>query len=263
MKKKIIPKTAAFAMAAALVIPTTVCAAPSTTAPIEMSVKQDGKAHKVFVFGQSLALVSTDGSIEISCMGPVGRVDVMIDGVLTKNVASIDIPASQQTKMVLDENSIIVKNVTAESGEAVKKQISDAYASGAASIDLASLAGVTAYKVSTDGQVEDASGKAVTSNEIGMSVSSTESASVSFEEELKEIENAEQEAKAAAAAKAEAEAIAAKAAEEERVAVAIKEAIEAASKDKESSSGGSTGGNGGSTTTNPPTTPTDPEETDK
>ena len=204
--------------------------------------------------------MSTDGSIEISCMGPVGRVDVMIDGVLTKNVASIDIPASQQTKMVLDENSIIVKNVTAESGEAVKKQISDAYASGAASIDLASLAGVTAYKVSTDGQVEDASGKAVTSNEIGMSVSSTESASVSFEEELKEIENAEQEAKAAAAAKAEAEAIAAKAAEEARVAAAIKEAIEAASKDKESSSGGSTGGNGGSTTTNPPT---DPEETDK
>ena len=51
MKKKIISKTAAFAMAAALVIPTTVCAAPSTIAPIEMSVKQDGKAHKVFVFG--------------------------------------------------------------------------------------------------------------------------------------------------------------------------------------------------------------------
>ena len=188
MKKRIIPKTAAFAMAAALVMPITVCAAPLAAAPIEMSVKQDGKAHKVFVFGQSLALVSTDGSIEISCMGPVGRVDVMIDGVLTKNVASIDIPASQQTKMVLDENSIIVKNVTAKSGEAVKKQIGDAYASGAASINLASLAGVTAYKVNADGQVEDASGKAVTSTEIGMSVSSTEAVSVSFEEVMNEFE---------------------------------------------------------------------------
>ena len=197
MKKRIIPKTAAFAMAAALALPVTVCAAPPTTAPIEMSVKQDGKTHNVFVFGQSLALISTDGSIEISCMGPVGRVDVMIDGVLTKNVASIDIPASRQTKMVLDENSIIVKDVTVESGKAVKKQISDAYASGKASVDLASLAGVTAYKVSEGGQVEDASGKAVTSDVIGVSVSSTEAVSVSFEEEMKEIKIAEQEAEAA------------------------------------------------------------------
>ena len=76
MKKKIIPKTAAFAMAAALALPVTVCAAPPTTAPIEMSVKKDGKTHNVYVFGQSLALISTDGSIEISCMGSVGRVDV-------------------------------------------------------------------------------------------------------------------------------------------------------------------------------------------
>ena len=197
MKKRIIPKTAAFAMAAFLALPVTVCAAPPAAAPIEMSVKQDGKAHNVYVFGQSLALISTDGSIEISCMGSVGRVDVMIDGVLTKNVASIDIPASQKTKMVLDENSIIVKNVTAESGKAVKKQISDAYASGAASINLASLSGVTAYKVNTDGQVEDSSGKAVTSNAIGVSVSSTEAAAVSFAEEMKEIEIAEQEAEAA------------------------------------------------------------------
>lgn len=197
MKKRIIPKTAALAMAAVLALPVTVCAAPPTTAPIEMSVKQDGKTHNVFVFGQSLALISTDGSIEISCMGSVGRVDVMIDGVLTKNVASIDIPASQRTKMVLDENSIIVKDVTAESGAAVKKQISDAYASGAASVDLASLAGVTAYKVSESGQVEDASGKAVTSKAVGVSVTSTEAASVSFEEEMKEFEIAEQEAEAA------------------------------------------------------------------
>ena len=197
MKKRIIPKTAALAMAAALALPVTVCAAPPATVPIEVSVKQDGKAHNVYVFGQSLALVSTDGSIEISCMGPVGRVDIMIDGVLTKNVASIDIPASQQTKMLLDENSIIVKNVTADSGKAVKKQISDAYASGTVSVDLASLAGVTAYKVSADGQVEDASGKAVTSDVIGVSVSSTEAASESFAEEMKEIKIAEQEAEAA------------------------------------------------------------------
>lgn len=247
MKKKIIPKTIAFAMAAALALPVTVCAAPPATAPIEVSVKQDGKTHKVFVFGQSLALVSTDGSIEISCMGSVGRVDVMIDGVLTKNVASIDIPASQQTKMILDENSIIVKNVTAESGAAVKKQISDAYASGAASIDLASLVGVTAYQVSADGQVKDASGKAVASNVIGMSVSSTEAASASFEEEMKEMEIAEK----AAALEAEAAALGAEAA------ASVSESV--------GGSSAAIGGGSGSESEQPPVVvdPEDPEEGDK
>lgn len=244
MKKKIIPKTIAFAMAAALALPVTVCAAPPATAPIEVSVKQDGKTHKVFVFGQSLALVSTDGSIEISCMGSVGRVDVMIDGVLTKNVASIDIPASQQTKMILDENSIIVKNVTAESGAAVKKQISDAYASGAASIDLASLVGVTAYQVSADGQVKDASGKAVASNVIGMSVSSTEAASASFEEEMKEMEIAEK----AAALEAEAAALGAEAA------ASVSESV--------GGSSAAIGGGSGSEPEQPPVV-TDPEEGDE
>lgn len=250
MKKRIIPKTAAFAMAAALVMPITVCAAPPTTAPVEMSVKQDGKTHKVFVFGQSLALVSTDGSIEISCMGPVGRVDVMIDGVLTKNVASIDIPASQQTKMVLDENSIIVKNVTAESGEAIKKKISNAYASGAASIDLASLAGVTAYKVSADGQVEDASGKAVTSNVIGVSISSTEAASAAFTEEIKEIEIAEKVAETAALEAEVASSVSVTSSDDKKVSSSV-------------SAGGSssvTGGNNGSSPVTPtPDTKPDPE----
>ena len=247
MKKRIIPKTAALAMAAALALPVTVSAAPTTAAPIEVSVKQDGKVHNVYVFGQSLALVSTDGSIEISCMGPVGRVDVMIDGVLTKNVASIDIPASRQTKMVLDENSIIVKNVTAESGAAVKKQISDAYASGKASVDLASLAGVTAYKISTDGQVEDASGKAVTSNVIGVSVSSTEAVSESFAEEMKEIKIAAQEAEAAVLE------------EKEKEAAAIANVTSGNDKKENSSenAGGSssvTGGNSGTTGDNSGTT---------
>lgn len=191
MKKRIISKVAVFTMAAALALPTTAYAAAPAAAPVEVSVKQDGKTHKVFVFGQSLALVSTNGSIEISTMGPVGRVDVMIDGVLTKNVSSIDIPANQQTKMVLDENSIIVKNVTAESAEAIKKQISDAYAAGAVSIDLASLGNVTAYQINADGQAVNASGKAVSSNAIGISVSSTDAAVAAFTTELSEIISAQ------------------------------------------------------------------------
>lgn len=186
-KNHLLTKAAVFAMSATLAMPATVLAAPPTSAPVEMSVTQDGKTHKVFVFGTSLALVSTDGSIEISNMGPVGRVDVMIDGNLTKNVASIDIPAGQQTKMVLDKDSVVVKNVSAETAESVKKQISDAYAAGADSVDLASLANVTAYKVNANGTLENAAGNTVSSAAIGMSVSSVNAASASFTAEIAEI----------------------------------------------------------------------------
>lgn len=247
MKKRIISKVAVFTMAAALALPATVYAAAPTTAPIEVSVKQDGKTHKVFVFGQSLALVSTDGSIEISTMGPVGRVDVMIDGVLTKNVSSIDIPANQQTKMVLDENSIIVKNVTAQSGEAIKKQISDAYASGAVSIDLASLGNVTAYQINADGEAINASGNAVSSSVIGMSVSSTDAAVVAFTAEIAEIK-----AETAITARAEQEALTAE--------IAASKVLTASDDDNKEEVKKPSSTDGSSTTTPAnPTTPKDPE----
>lgn len=180
-----------------------VFAAPPTEAPSEMSVAQDGKSHSVYVFGTALALFSTDGSIEISSMGAVGRVDVMVDGVVTKNVASVDIPSGQKTKIALEEGSVIVKNVTAESGEAIKKQISDSYAAGATSVDLASLTDVTAYKVNEDGGIENADGKAVSNNALGISVASVDATAESFAEVMEEIiaeDNAREAAEREAAA---------------------------------------------------------------
>lgn len=253
MKKRILSKAAVFAVAAALALPATVSAAAPATTPIEVSVKQDGKTHKVFVFGQSLALVSTDGSIEISTMGPVGRVDVMIDGVLTKNVSSIDIPANQQTNMVLDENSIIVKNVTAESGEAIKSQISSAYASGASSIDLASLGNVAAYKINADGQIVNANGNTVSSNAIGLSVASTDNASAAFSAELRAIEAAASEAAAAEASAAEPAVVSS----DSRVSSS---SVGSGSGTVTPGEGEEGEGEGGGGTTTDPTTPTDPEE---
>lgn len=187
MKKKLLSKAAVLTMSAALMMPSTVLAAPNTTAPIEMSVTQDGRTHKVFVFGTALALAYTDGSIEISNMGSVGRVDVMIDGNLTKNVSSIDIPAGQKTKLVLDEGSVLVKNVSAEAGEAVKKQINASYAAGASSVDLSSLAGVAAYKINANGALENTAGNVVSANAIGMSVTSVDTAAAAFTAEITEI----------------------------------------------------------------------------
>ena len=195
MEKNLLTKTALLALSVALAMPSTVLAAPPASAPIEMSVSHDGISHKVFVFGTALALVSTDGSIEISAIGPVGRVDVMIDGNLTKNVVSIDIPAGQLTKMALDKDSVIVKNVSAETAQTVKKQISDAYTAGADSVDVASLTNITAYKVNENGTLTNAAGMIVSSKEIAMTVSSVEAVSTSFTAEIAEIvKRAEEEA---------------------------------------------------------------------
>ena len=194
-------KIFAFILAGVLTLGTCMVAfaAPPTEAPTEMSIEQDGKSHSVYVFGTALALVFEDGNIEISNMGPVGRVDVMIDGVVTKNVASVDIPAGQRTKMALEEGSVILKNVTAESAESVKKQIDDAYAAGATSVDLASLTNVTAYKVNEDGDIENTSGKTVPANTLGVSVASVDTTVESFGEVMEEI-IAEDNAREAAAA---------------------------------------------------------------
>lgn len=178
-----------------------VFAAPPTEAPSEMSVAQDGKSHSVYVFGTVLALVFQDGSVSVSSMDPVGRVDVMMDGVVIKNVASVDVPADQKTKMAFEKGSVIVINVTAESGEAIKKQIDDAFAAGADSIDLASLTDVAAYKVNEDGNIVDADGKAIPANVLGVSIASVDATVKSFGKAMEEI-IAEDKAREAAAQRA-------------------------------------------------------------
>lgn len=177
-------------------------AAPSDEEPSEVVLTQDENSHSVYAFGTALVLIYQDGSIEISSMGPAGRVDVMMDGVVIENVATVRIPAGQRTRLALEDGSIIVNNVTEESGEAVKEQIEESYAAGAESIDPASLTEVAAYRVNKAGKMENADGKAVTSEEaFGMSISSIDATVKSFLELMEEI-MAEDRAKEAAAAQA-------------------------------------------------------------
>lgn len=195
MKKGIIKKILTLSTIAALTVPAVCYAAEAQRGePVEVSVTNDGKNHSVCVFGTSLALIAEDGSMEISPIGGLTGVDVMIDGVVTKNVISLDAPAGQKNKMVLDENSIIVKNATPESSDSIKQQISEMYAAGATSIDLTALTNVTAYKVDETGSIQNASGNVVNANITGIEVQSSSEAYSSFEEEIEEIMQQEAEA---------------------------------------------------------------------
>ena len=200
MKKSIKAKVLVSVMALAMVltVPAFVQAAERGEA-VEMSVAEDGKTHSVCVFGTSLTLVSTDGSIEVAPIGGLTGVDVMIDGVVTKNVSAFSAPAGQRTRMTLDEGSILVNNVTAENSAAIKQQVSEAYAKGAEIVDLSTLS-VEAYTIDKSGEMKDASGNKVSSRTIGMDVSSTEERNFNFVEEIKEIRQAEIAAENAARA---------------------------------------------------------------
>lgn len=200
MKKGIIAKILVSVMALAMVLTVpVVCSAAERGEPVEKSVAEDGKTHSVWVFGTSLTLVSTDGSIEVTPIGGLTGVDVMIDGVVTKNVSTFSAPAGQKTKMTLDEGSILVNNVTAESGAAIKQQISEAYASGATTVDISTL-DEAVYQIEKSGEMKDASGNKVSSSAIGMEVSSTEETYSSFAAEIEEIRQAEVAAENAAQA---------------------------------------------------------------
>lgn len=200
-------KIFAFILAGILVIGScaTVFAAPPAEAPSEVSVKQDGKAHNVYAFGTSLALVYADGSIDIFSIGPDGRVNVMMDGAVTENISNVSVPAGQRMRLALGNGSIIVRNVTAESGEAIKKQIDDAYAAGASSVELTSLTGVTAYWINEDGEIVNVDGVEVSIKEPELSIYSIDGLAKLFEELLKEL-MAEDALRAAAEAEAAANA---------------------------------------------------------
>ncbi len=187
MKKgSFVAKVLALGLVAMVALPMT-----SKAVGVDELATNDRLNHRVCVFGSSLALVASDGSVDISPIGNLTGVDVMVDGVITKNVSGLTAPAGQIKQMILDENSIIVQNASPESGAAVKKAIQDAYAAGATTIDLSTLTGVTAYKVDESGNVKGADGKTVPSNVTGVSVVSATEAYGDFIEEVTEIRNAE------------------------------------------------------------------------
>lgn len=194
--KKIL--TLILALTLALSMCTIAFAAPPAGTPSDISIEQDGNFHSVYVFGPALVLIFEDGSTAVSSMGPADKADVMTDGIVIKNVTSVDVPAEQKTKMAVDTNSIIVTNVTEESAASVKRQIEDAYAAGGGSIHLETLTGVTAYKVNADGTITDADGKEVSVSTEYLSVDSILATARAFEEMLQE-RIAEERARAASA----------------------------------------------------------------
>ncbi len=166
-----------------------------------VSVQQDQKQHSVAVFGKSVAIVYADGRSEIIPNNETGRIDVMIDGKLTKGVGTVAIPVSQRANMVLEEGSFIVKGISEENATALKSAVIDALANDAPITEISVLAGEqsvqgsTTYTVGEKGSIQNVDGKVVTNT--GISVKSTDTAYTEFSEAVETSIREEQERVAA------------------------------------------------------------------
>lgn len=113
---------AAVVMTVSMIMPSVaVCAATVSQETIE--VPGGEKRHTVVAYGKSIAIVYPDGRTEIIANNPSGRIDVMIDGKVTKGIGMVIIPAQNGTNMVLEEGSFIVNGITDEQAGALKNMV--------------------------------------------------------------------------------------------------------------------------------------------
>lgn len=86
------------------------------------------KKHTVIAYGQSIAIAYPDGRTEIIANNPSGRIDVMVDGTVTKGIGTVVIPAHNGTNMVLEEGSFIVNGISDEQAQALKNKVAEGLA---------------------------------------------------------------------------------------------------------------------------------------
>ncbi|MCM1156569.1 MAG: hypothetical protein NC314_13375 [Roseburia sp.] len=122
--KKLKISALAVAILTVLLIPTNYVYAVEASEEI-MEVPQDETARTIIAFGKSIAIIHADNSMEIIANNLSGRIDVMIDGIVTKGIGKIMIPAQSRAKIALEEDSFVVNGITEEDADTLKETVSD------------------------------------------------------------------------------------------------------------------------------------------
>lgn len=121
---------AAAVMAVSMIMPSAaVYAAELSQETIEVSGGE--KRHTVVAYGKAVAIVYPDGRTDIIANNPSGKIDVMIDGNVTKGMGTVVIPARNGTNIVLEEGSFIVNGITDEQADKLKNMVAAGMAADA------------------------------------------------------------------------------------------------------------------------------------
>lgn len=159
----------AFAMMLLIMVPSAHIYAAEVSDEI-IEVSQDGNAHRVIAFGKSIAIVYSDGRMEIIPNNPSGRIDVMIDGLVTQGIGTVIIPAKSRTDMVLEEGSFIIDNISEEQAIALKTMTAESCSNDTVIESLAVIEGqeylqnVNAFAVGSNGTLQNSEGTEVSAD---------------------------------------------------------------------------------------------------
>lgn len=190
---------AAVAMTASILLPSTLAYAVEVSEET-IEVTGEKEMHTVIAFGKSIAIVYSDGKTAIIANNLSGRIDVMIDGKVTKGIGIVVIPAQSGTNLVMEEDSFIVNGISDSQVEALKKMVmenlsAERLITSAAMIENGGgMQGVKAFSIDAKGTLHDSNGdKAPVGVLQGMQVKTPEVAYQSFVEEMQESIRIEQE----------------------------------------------------------------------
>lgn len=133
----------------------------------KIEVPQDENGHRVIAFGKAITIIYADGRMEIIPNNPSGRIDVMIDGLVTQGIGIVIIPAKSRTNMVLEEGSFIINNINEEQAAALKKMTLESLSADTVIESLAVIEGqkdlqnVNAFAVGSNGTLQNSEGAEV------------------------------------------------------------------------------------------------------
>lgn len=199
-------KTAVAAMVlAAVTMSTSVPVYAAEISDQEASVEENAERSTIFVFGGAIVMVYPNGTMEIIPNNPAGKVDIMIAGKLYKGMGRMTVLPKEtdvSPNMVLEENSIVMKGVTADNAASVRQMVADSQTGSVAAETLANIAGTDAsassqiLTVNKDGNLKTPDGNVISAKDTGIAVKNMETAYEEQEEALAEAKKEQEEKRA-------------------------------------------------------------------
>lgn len=189
----------AFAMVAAMSMPSTFAYAVEASED-KLEVSKDEKRHTVAVYGKAVAIIYPDGQMVIVANNLSGRVDVMLDGKVTKGIGTVVVPAQNRTNMVLEEGSFIANAKDEEQADMLKEVIKESLLtdqpieSSVVIEDGEEMQNVTMFLVGKSGEIQAEDGTKISTDALtGVEVKTPQIVYEEFAAEMEEKIQEEQE----------------------------------------------------------------------
>ena len=168
------------------------CANIKVSAADVVDMEIGGGHRTVCVFDQAIEIMSND-YILILPNNDTLRMDIMLNGTVTKGLKSLRISKVDKDSVLLEEGSHIIKCSSEEQVNSVGTQLSQQTSVSQIKMDKMTGVGNAVYTVEENGQIKDSSGNVVNQNNFPVRTTSIKEEIKQFEEKVDERIKAKQE----------------------------------------------------------------------